>query len=173
MANRLTVKVEGTKQLLDGLAKLNPQLNTLIIQGALKEMVLLAMRTSARKHLIRSSKGAVQPKRLTSRHGTLRRSLGLSTNIDKRGFRSPNEPFIEGGTHLNYGRVHELGFKGRRRGGQVRAHTRKGGISVKRHGRRGAKVNFPERPFLAPGLAEASSKFEAIFVKHWRAEGNL
>lgn len=141
---RLAVKVTGTRELNARLAQMNPGVNARITRKALRQMLLLSLRTSATKHIYPGGKAAPKQGILTSRTGTLRRSLGASENIDETGLRNLKRPSIGGGTHLVYGKIHELGL-----------------------GR------YPKRPFLAPGLTESSRKFQGIFVDHWRREGGI
>ena len=56
--------------------------------------------------ILRGGQGPPHPSKLTSRTGTLRRSLGPAFGLDKSGL----PRFIEGGSSLVYAPVHELGL---------------------------------------------------------------
>ena len=75
------------------------------------ESMLLMLRIAAREKIHHGGGGPPKPNILTSRTGTLRRSLGLSTSLDRSGLR---QGFIEGGTALIYGAVHEFRNAGQR-----------------------------------------------------------
>jgi phage gpG-like protein len=83
---------------------------------------------------------------LNVRTGRLRRSITQRVEVEAGGK-------IVGlvGTNVSYGRVHELGFKGRV---NVRGHTRKvkgKAVPIRAHSR---QVDIPKRPFLGPSLNE-------------------
>ncbi len=103
MASGLTAKLVGTRELLRGLERLNPDENERITSPALIESMLLSLRIAARDKIHAGGGGPPKPNILTSRTGTLRRSLGASFAIDRTGL--PRS--IEGGTFLIYGAVHE------------------------------------------------------------------
>jgi phage gpG-like protein len=129
----------GGKALRAKLRALNPGKNPrAAIVPALLESMELTLAIAASRKILPGGRGAPKKKILTSRSGTLRRSLGLSASIDQRGL--PN--FIEGGSRLKYARVHEIG------------------------GRFG-RAFFPKRAFLAPALHDAQQRFPAIFEKHF------
>ena len=93
----------------------------------------------------------LRDKVLRVQSGKLMRSINnrIETNGDK------TEGFV--GTNVNYGRVHELGFKGRV---NVRAHARsiKGkAITVRAHAR---NVDIPKRAFLKPSLQERWPEYQ-------------
>ena len=137
---RLSAKLVGAKQLEKRIADLNPEQNKRIVAPALRESMLLALRIAARDKILAGGQGPPRPNILTSRTGALRRSLGASTGLDVSGL----PRFIEGGTALIYGRVHEFG-----------------------------SGTHPPRPFLEPALADASKEFESIFVKHWKRAAEI
>ncbi len=136
MADLIRAQLVGSKELQRRLRKMNPKQNKRITTPALLESMQLTLRVAAREKILPGGGGPPRPDILTSRTGTLRRSLGLSTSLDRSGLR---QGFIEGGTALIYGAVHENS----------------------------------RRAFLKPALAQASAKFEAIFVKHWRRAGEV
>lgn len=133
------VQIVGTEELSRRLANLNPQQNKRIVRPALREMMLLSLRTSAREFIYPGGGGPPKAGILTSRTGTLRRSLASNFSLDDVGLRHPTAPFIEGGTRLIYGAVHEKG-----------------------------NTTHPPRPFLQPGLDQSSSQFVSILNKHWK-----
>lgn len=147
MADRLSVKLVGTRLLEKRLKELSPAQNRDIVEPALLESMLLSLRIAAREKIHPGGKGPPRAGKLTSRTGSLRRSLGFGKDanaldaVDQRGLR---RNFVEGGSDLVYARVHEEG------------------IGV-----------HPPRPFLAPGLEDATRQFESIFVKHWRTAADL
>lgn len=134
------VKIEGGKLLQERLANMNPKQNKTITRPALREMMLLSLRSSARKYIYPGGAGLPKAGILTSRTGTLRRSLASNFSLDDTGLRHPTAPFIFGGSRLIYAAVHEKGNK-----------------------------THPPRPFLQPGLEDSSRKFVAILNKHWQA----
>ena len=153
----------GGKALRAKLRALNPGKNPrAAIVPALLECIELTLAIAASRKILPGGRGTPKKKILTSRSGTLRRSLGLSASIDRRGL--PN--FIEGGSRLKYARVHEIGG-----GVIVKAHNRKGytrknGAKVKSHRVKTHLATFSKRAFLAPALRDAQQRFPAIFEKH-------
>ena len=141
---RLSAKLIGGEALRRRIADLTPDQNRRIVAPALVESMLLTLRIAAREkiHPGSRSSGPPKPKILTSRHGGagLVGSLGRNEGLDKSGL--PN--FIEGGTHLVYGKMHE------------------GGLGP-----------FPPRPFLGPALADAQRQYGDIFEKHWKRAADL
>ncbi len=135
MADLIRAQLVGSKELQRRLRKMNPRQNKRITTPALLESMQLTLRISAREKILPGGGGPPRPDILTSRTGTLRRSLGTNFAVQV------NEAlqFVEGGTHLIYGAVHENS----------------------------------RRAFLKPALAQASPRFEAIFVKHWRRAGEV
>ena len=107
MADRVTVKLIGGARLREDLDRLDPSQNRTIIEPALNEGMLLALRHAARDHIHAGGKGPPLPKILTSRTGTLRRSIARSVTKVRR--TSVSDFFIEGGSHLVYALVHEKG----------------------------------------------------------------
>lgn len=103
MAGLLSAKLVGGEELKRRLRKMNPELNRRITTPALLESMLLVLRTAARVKILPGGSGPPRPDILTSRTGTLRRSLSGNFAVDL------NERllFVEGGTNLIYGAVHE------------------------------------------------------------------
>jgi len=100
--------VTGAREWLRALNRLSPKEHQEITARSLVECGLLVQRNAAMKQIMgggQKAKGVhlkPHPTRLTSRTGTLRRSI--STN------RQPLPLAVEVGTDLIYGRVHELGL---------------------------------------------------------------
>jgi hypothetical protein len=105
MADGLTVKLIGGPELQRRLKKMNPAQNARITTPALLESMQLTLRDARMNRIIRSApKGApAKPDKLTSRLGGLRGSLTGNQSIDL----NARLRWIEGGTHLIYGAVHE------------------------------------------------------------------
>lgn len=104
----------------------------------------------------------VLPNKLTSRSGTLRRSINTDhTRLPGRG---------SVGTPLRYGAAHELGYTDTV---QVRAHKRKNKKSRKSHKVRAhtRKMDLPARPFLKPALEAVSPGFPDLFRAEWESAG--
>lgn len=96
--------------------------------------------------------------RLTSRTGTLRRSI----RVDRSEL-----PFaVEIGTDLAYAPPHELGLRVSVPASRVRAHTRRSAFGrrtrrpfvVPEHERRSYTAAYPKRPFLAPAARKAQGE---------------
>ncbi len=165
MADRLTVKLVGSAALEKRIKELSPKQNRDIVEPALLESMLLSLRISAREKIGAGGKGAAKAKKLTSRTGSLRGSLESDFAIDRAGL---SRGFVEGGTNLVYGSVHETGGTF-----AVPAHSRANRVNPGRHDVKAHTITFPPRPFLAPGLEDAPRQFESIFEKHWRRAGDL
>ena len=109
MAAQLKVSVVGRKELLRKLEKMDPGRNKRILRNSLLESALLVQRDAAKNQILaggggkRSGMTPVHPKHLTSRTGTLRRSIKVD--------RGPLPFAIEVGTDLTYGATHEAGGK--------------------------------------------------------------
>lgn len=103
MADGLRVSLIGTKELQRRLKKMNPAQNERITTPALLESMQATLRNAAREQILPGGGGPPRADILTSRTGTLRRSLTSNFSIDlNRRLR-----FVLGGTHLIYGAVHE------------------------------------------------------------------
>lgn len=154
----------GGEKLRRDILAMDPSDRRKVLDPALIESALLVARNAATQQIKRGGKGAPIKGKLTSRTGTLRRSLGPNFAVDRSGL---SRAFIEVGTNLKYGAVHETGgtFSV---GGHVRT-SKKG----QRFGVRPHTVTFPPRPFLEPALDDTFQKFPAIFVKHWARAAKL
>ncbi len=133
-------RLVGGEQLKRDILALSPARRK-VTDPALSESMLLALSIAADQKIKRGGKAPPIKGKLTSRLGTLRSSLGPSEGVDESGL---SRGFIEGGTALVYGAVHEFG-----------------------------NVTHPPRPFLKPALDDAVARFPSIFVKHWKRAAQL
>ena len=103
MADLIRAQLVGGKELQRRLKKMNPKLNKRITTRALLESMQFTLRVAAREKILPGGTGPPRPDILTSRTGALRQSLGTNFSVQL------NEAmqFVEGGTHLIYGAVHE------------------------------------------------------------------
>ncbi len=107
MATQIRVSVVGTKELKRKLEKMNPGVNKRILRDSLIESALGVQRDAAKNQILAGGggkKGGMtkpHPSFLTSRTGTLRRSIKVD--------RGPLPFAIEAGTDLTYGAAHEFG----------------------------------------------------------------
>ena len=98
------IDLKGNKAYQRMLTRINPKKNPKFVTRALLKAALLVQELAATEKIKRSGpKDVVDPIRVTSRTGTLRRSIA----IDKAG--TPH--FITIGSNLIYAGVHELGSK--------------------------------------------------------------
>ena len=114
--------------------------------------------------IIRGGSGAPRAHKLTSRKGRLRGTLAGNQAINQ----NKQLRWIEGGTDLVYGAVHETGgtFS---IPGHIRTHKKTGfRIGVRPH-----TATYPARPFLAPALAHTRGQYDDIFRKFWAREGEV
>ncbi len=103
MADLIQAKLIGGKELQRRLKKMNPEQNRRIVTPFLQESGLLIARIAARDKILPGGKGPPRPDILTSRTGTLRRSLSSNRAVDL----NKRLLFVDVGTHLVYGAVHE------------------------------------------------------------------
>ncbi len=110
MATQIRVSVVGLPELQRRLEKMNPGTNKRILRKSLIESALLIQRDAAKNQILAGGGGKrggmtkPHPKFLTSRTGTLRRSIKVD--------RGPLPFAIEVGTDLGYGAKHEFGLGG-------------------------------------------------------------
>ena len=107
MAVGLRVSVVGSKALLRQLKRTNPAINRRIVTESLVEIALKVQTNAANLQITGGGRGkgkglSALPNKLTSRTGTLRRSIAVD--------RKPLPRAIEVGTDLVYGPIHEFGL---------------------------------------------------------------
>lgn len=103
MADFIKAELVGTPELRRRLEKMNPAQNRRITTPALIESMQTTLRDAALNQIIRGGDEPPRADKLTSRTGTLRRSLVADFAIDV----NERLRFVDGGTHLRYGAVHE------------------------------------------------------------------
>ncbi len=103
MADLIQAKLIGSAELRRRLRKMNPKQNARIVRPALLESGLLVTRIAARDKILPGGSGPPKPSILTSRTGTLRRSLTSNFAVQL----NAQLQFVDAGTHLLYGAVHE------------------------------------------------------------------
>ncbi len=105
MADLIRAQLVGSKELKRRLRKMNPAENHRITTPALLESMLFTLRNAAREQILTGGgpDAPVDPRRLTKRSGDLQRSLGPNFGVNL----NESLQFVEGGTHLIYGAVHE------------------------------------------------------------------
>lgn len=105
MADLIRATLVGSKELKRRLKKMNPKLNKRITTPALLEAMQLTLRIAAREMILPGAPRGTpaRPDILTSRSGTLRRSLGTNFAVNV----NESQQFVEGGSHLVYAAVHE------------------------------------------------------------------
>ena len=98
------IEVTGDKEFARVLARINPRKNPKFVTRALQKAAFLVQKLAAEEKIKRSGpKDVVDPIQVTSRTGTLRRSI----SVDSAG--TPH--FITIGSNLIYAGVHELGSR--------------------------------------------------------------
>ena len=103
MAVSLSIRVDGIPEVEAMLDRINPKKNSAWVGRALLKCALGVQKTAAEKKIRRGGKGPPVPRILTSRTGTLRRSIRVNRSL---------LPWaVEVGTDLVYGAVHEKGSK--------------------------------------------------------------
>ncbi len=103
MAVALSITVKGSKELQAILSRISPKDNPAWVSRALVNGALLVQKIAAEEKILRGGSGPPVDGILTSRTGTLRRSIAVDrTNVPRS---------ISVGTGLIYGLVHELGGK--------------------------------------------------------------
>ena len=173
MAVALSITVQGLDELHERLNRISPSKNSAWVARSLKKCAELTQDITANEMIIRGGRfrgpkgkrggkgkmrsAGVDPKRITSRTGTLRRSIRVNTST---------LPFAaEVGSDLVYAAVHEFGgtYSIPSYSRAIATSTRSGGSSmalVKAH-----SATYPARPYLAPGLDKAAKSFSDIFAK--------
>ena len=176
MALVLRVNVQGAQAVRRALASFtSPEVDR--INGRwIRQAAFRVQKNAADEQIIRgggiSRRGperAPDPKRLTSRTGTLRRSIGVNLG--------PLPRAAEVGTALEYGVVHETGGTFRFGAAIVRRHTRRvafgrrvAPFQVGPYRRSGYAATYRARPFLQPAVDEESPRFPDLVVRAIDAE---
>ena len=153
----LQSSITGYREIVSNLKGVNPARNTRIVTRAFNRFGLLVQRIAASEKIRRGGQGPPLKTKLTSRTGTLRRSI----RVDKGGI----PRFVEIGSDLLYAPVHELGLTV-----DVRAHSRRSKKTKKTFAVKAHRASFPRRPFLAPAFADAKRSLEDIFEESWQHE---
>lgn len=170
---QVRVVVVGSEELRAKLRNLDPSVNRTIIRNSLIRSAF-EVQTAATKEIAGGGRGKNKalpplPSRLTSRTGTLRRSIRVN--------RSPLPFAIEIGTDLVYGAIHEIGgtvsFPATTINRKSKNSVRVGGKRIrykesKSHTRKAYSATYPPRPFLRPAVEKTSIKFEDIFLSEWK-----
>ena len=99
----LTVKVEGLRKLDRALRRTNPKTAPHIIRRSVSQACYAVQRRATQVEIIRGGKQPPHPSRVTSRTGTLRRSIAVDLSDLRSGIGHV-------GTALGYGAIHELGL---------------------------------------------------------------
>lgn len=170
MAVVLSATLEGQKEIARLMSKVDPKRDGARWQrAALLRAALLVQKIAAKEKIRRG--GATKtgqrralPNVLTSRTGTLRRSIAVD--------RAPLPGAVDVGTALGYGAVHEIGGTFTIPRHQVDAHTRRivfgrrvAPFNVGPYSRGPYSARYPKRPFLVPALEETIPKLPRIFVE--------
>lgn len=129
----ISVKVTGVPEVQRMLERLSPRQTRDIVVQSLLDCASLVQANAKEQQMIPGGDAPPDPKMLTSRRG----GAGLQGSIAVN--RQPLPAAIEVGTHLVYGRIHELG-----------------------------EGNYPKRAFLEPAVLAVEDRFPDVFMKNWR-----
>lgn len=169
---QMRVTVSGIPELQKALARMDPGQNKRILVNGLVAAAHEIQANAAKKQIKRGGKGPPLPHRLTSRAGTLRRSIRVN--------RGPLPFAIEIGTDLGYGALHEFGGNVDVPSVIVGSHQRKilfgkkvKPFTVPTHFRMGHTAKYPKRPFLRPARDAVAPRFEKIVIAEWKKEARL
>ena len=169
MGVSINVNVVHLGDLVRTLERISPKQNRRWVGSALLEAAKLTQTLAQTKYIIRGGRVAsvgprggrrivdrrAHPSRLTSRHGNLRASIGISVAGSPR--------FVSVGTDSAYAAIHEVG-------GRIRITPRMRRVLHAKgiHPRKSTtQIRMPKRPFMKPALDEASKQFEGIFLRAW------
>ena len=165
MSVTIETNVVGVKEVVGALQRANPKKNTLWVGRALKESASLVQARARSRYIKRGgriktgsksfSDSPALPNQLTSRSGRLRDSI----RVDYR----KQSQSVGIGTHVVYGRIHELG-------GSIRITPKMRRVLHAKgiHPRSSTTVvRMPKRPYLAPALRDASREIPSIFIRAW------
>lgn len=136
---------------------MDPRFATKLVSRTLLGSGQLLQKTVQTKAIKRGGKGKPLPHKLTSRTGTLRRSIRVNV---------VGLTIVDVGTDLAYGPPHE-------RGGltSVPAHSRRV-ASGRRVQVRAHQKHFPKRPFMQPGLDLSRPGMAKIMAAEWARVAN-
>jgi phage gpG-like protein len=174
MAVNLTVSIEGEAAIRSWLDRLDPVSNSRIMRNGLIVAANLISTDAKTRQFVAGGRGKSKAlkalsNRLTSRTGTLRRSIRVN--------RSGVPAYIDIGTDLKYGAVHEFGGEIDKPSRVIRSHTRRVAFGKKRkpftvpaHFRMGHSANYPKRPFMKPALDAIAPSLPTIFLAEWAKE---
>jgi phage gpG-like protein len=177
MAVAMRVNILGADELSKRLAQMDPKTNQAIMTDSLRTIAGLILRNAKDIQITGGGRGKSKalkplPNRLTSRTGTLRRSIGINL--------APLPRAVEVGTDLTYGAVHEKGGRISVPTSTVSAHTRRvvfgrrvAPFKVPSHTRRAHSAKYPPRPFLKPAAAATRPRWPAVVNEKWRKHGGL
>ena len=178
----ISVTTSGAESLRRQLAQLGDDLERGAVFDSLLEIGFEIQTNAAQSQIIRSSLGPVSPTRVTSRTGSLRRSIGVDWAKDRRkgdpAMPSGVSPLrVRVGSVLNYAGVHEVGGRVDRPTVTVAAHRRTvafgrripGGFTVPAHTRRGGTSLYPARPYLKPALDKVTPRMAGIMSRRLQA----
>lgn len=135
MTVAVEVKITGDENLRRLLRRMSPQSNPAWVRRGMLKVGFQMQTLAASKYILRGGgpRAPVHPTMLTSRTGTLRRSIAVNRR---------RLPFtVSVGTHLRYGRTHELGLG-----------------------------PYPRRAFLDPALQEVAKTAANVLAEEWEKE---
>ena len=164
--------MQGQKAIKNALKNMSPKFRPQIQREGLLKAAFLIQDESAQRQIAGGGRGKGKylkalDHRLTSRTGTLRRSI----RVNRTGL--PRS--VQIGTDLVYGAVHEVGGRISVPSSTVKAHTRSSAFgrktrpfTVPSHTRRAHSAEYNDRPFLQPALDKIAPQIPAIFVAEWQ-----
>lgn len=138
LKTRGVFRTEGLEETLGAMEA--PELTHTLARALAKSAAVIQTEITT-KQIIRSSRGPVHPKRITSRSGELRRSISGGRGVDLSRARKRRGASIDVGSDLVYAAVHEFGSP---------------------------KLNIPIRKFIEPGFEKSRKKVETIFLQEWK-----
>ncbi len=172
MSVGMRITTQGMDEIQRVMRNISPKLHPQIQRRAFSKAARLIQKDAAKVQIKAGGGGknnarAPLKDRLTSRTGTLRRSIRVN--------KAPLPHAIHIGTDLGYGAVHESGGTVTIGSATVKAHTRSVAFgrkvkpfNVPSHTRKAHKANFPQRPFLAPALRAIGPQIPHLFIVEWK-----
>ena len=173
----ISVNVSGLKSVQAALKRANPKANTQIPAKFFTRVAGEIQRNAKDKQIAGGGRGkgkalVALPRKLTSREGTLRRSIRVN--------RGPLPWAVEVGTDLGYGAVHEFGGRFSIPSANVASHTRNVAFgkkvkpfTVPAHTRKAHTAKYPKRAFMQPALDAITPRMGKILVDVWKKEARL